>query len=86
MNTDFERKTYIDEDSTKYYYPKENLGAYDSIVSNSKTKDVENYYEYVDGLNNNLKKAYYTALARERYGMYKVDRNEEEVFKNLGLK
>jgi len=86
LNTDFRRRTYIDNSGTdKYFFPKKQLGSYTSIVNQPalNEKDVENIYAYVDkNLPGNIKKAYYTALARERYSMYRtnndVDSDEME--------
>lgn len=88
-NTDFERKTIVDtytDDGTKkgntltrnlYYYPLNNLGSYTSIVN----RNSGNYTSISEALNNNasLAQIYYTALGRERYGMYRVQNKLEKV-------
>ena len=88
FNMDFERKSMpVTDDQTDvtqwiYYYPKPQLGSYTSIVSaTSMDKRLRgNIYEYLEqpGLEQ-LAKLYYTALGRERYGMYKLERNAEQL-------
>ena len=87
-NTDFEKKsipiTDEDTDTTQwiYYYPKPQLGSYTSIVSATSMDERlgDNIYQYLEqpGLEQ-LAKLYYTALGRERYGMYKLERNADEL-------
>ena len=55
-----------------YFYPINALGSYNSIVYDN-TKNHEDISEYVKKSNDTLKKLYYTALARERYSMYRVN-------------
>ena len=81
LNTDFERRSYVDEGgTTRYYYPKEQLGSYSSIVneSNVDTIDDGNIYKYVDTKSDSIRKAYYTALGRERYSMYRGNNKNYE--------
>lgn len=48
--------------------------AYDSIVTPEKNNATDNMYQYIDNCgDDNLKKVYYTALARVRWGMYRVE-------------
>lgn len=67
---------------TIYYYPKPQLGSYTSIV-NETNKDERlgnNIYKYLENADlQPLAKLYYTALGRERYGMYKLERNSDEL-------
>lgn len=56
----------------EYFYPINALGSYNSIVYDN-TKNHEDISEYVKKSNDTLKKLYYTALARERYSMYRVN-------------
>ena len=84
-NIDFEnRKSYInytDNDKTYYYYSHFGTAGYDSIVTSrnsyeettdpttgKKTSEIENAMK---NINENVKKAYYTALYRERYVNFK---------------
>lgn len=77
-----------DGDNTTYYFPiragKDNIytGSYTSIVSQTSVDTSKgDMYKYMrEGIKNNytdeklgkIKAAYYTALARERYGSYKI--------------
>lgn len=84
VNTDFEVKTMIltsrDESGNiidkrnEYYYPRKELGAYTSIVNPGSAaninKSISEYLSEPD--KKELAKIYYTALGRERYGMYRV--------------
>lgn len=88
FNTDFEKKsipiTDEDTDTTQwiYYYPKPQLGSYTSvIVATSMDERLgDNMYQYLAQPDlQQLAKLYYTALGRERYGMYKLERNAEEL-------
>ena len=66
FNVDLERKTAKDSNgNTGYYYPKEGTLSYDSIVT-------QNNVNSNNTINNaTIKKIYYTALGRERYGQYR---------------
>lgn len=80
-NINLERKSGEDTSgSTRYYFPIEGTLSYDSIVEQNKISDKYNgnMYDYLEDLTSlgtenekNLVKVYYTALARERYGMYR---------------
>ena len=61
--------------TTKYYYPQgETLASYSSVVSQIDVAETENIYKYFQDLGETkLSKLYYTALARERYEMYRTD-------------
>ena len=80
LNLDFKRN-YIDVTSgsttqTKYYYPLKNYnGSYSSIITQNNVTGYEDIYQYVASQNNALKKAFYTALGRERYGAFKMANN-----------
>lgn len=77
LNLDFNKqRAYTEDGSTVYYYPiSKYYASYNSIVNqNYWDKDYDNYndiYAYVAKKNVNLRKAFYMALGRERYGMYK---------------
>lgn len=77
LNLDFNKqRAYTEDGSTVYYYPiSKYYASYNSIVNqNYWGKDYDNYndiYAYVATKNVNLRKAFYMALGRERYGMYK---------------
>lgn len=73
FNMDFERKAGESTTGiTNYYYPIENVtGCYNSVINLSGLQegDIHNVLES----NNKLAKIYYTALGRERYGMYRIE-------------
>lgn len=73
-NVNLERRTAEDKNgNTVYYFPVYGLLSYDSIVTQNKIAKLSNQslFDYVKNLDTNLKKAYYTALGRERYGLYR---------------
>ncbi len=104
LNKDFERRTFTDDTGiTKYFFPKNQLGSYSSIVNQFEDSDLENVqynnnlYSYIDDKVTkryiNIAKAYYTALGRERYSMYKTNTNTDRkvesgkrVYEDEGLK
>lgn len=81
LNLDFKRKTTNIEISgnktVKYYYSVKYDGinsykaSYNSIVTQNDVETFADIYGYIEGTNDTLKKAFYTALGREREGMYK---------------
>lgn len=81
LNVDFERKTVTNGQTTQYYYPHEELGCYSSIVGQTKVEvtDINDYMEekYSSAQNRNLAIEYFTALGRERYGMYRTNNNPD---------
>lgn len=75
LNLDFKRQMITTDSgsATYYYYPlKDYKASYNSIVTQNNVKTYDDIYEYILGTNENLKKAFYTALGRERYGQYKA--------------
>lgn len=71
-NVDFiHKKTKDSNDNTQYYYPHLKFACYDCIVSPSNDEKTK---EEILASNPKIKKAYYTALARERYNNYKSNR------------
>lgn len=78
LNLDFNRQmAYKTDGSTMYYYPlKDYYASYNSVVNQNywdkKYDEIDDIYSYVaKSENDNLKIAFYTALGREREGMYK---------------
>jgi len=78
LNLDFNRQmAYKTDGSTMYYYPlKDYYASYNSVVNQNywdkKYDEIDDIYSYVaKSGNDNLKIAFYTALGREREGMYK---------------
>lgn len=105
LNTDFERRTSLataskadgsGEKLTKniYYYPRQEDGAYSSIISLNNTEN-ETVFQYLkDGRNGKyggekseryykMSQIYYTALGRERYGMYRVNNEYTKIQEEL---
>ena len=73
-NIDFERKSVTNGSSTTYYYPHTELGCYTSIVNQTGVSVPDNIYEYMEDLGNTaLTRAYFTALGRERFSMYRTN-------------
>lgn len=95
LNTDFMRKTgeatykimgpdgkEVKETLTKtvYYYPRNDLASYTSIISSNGNISTEPVYDYLATPGKEtLAQIYYTALGRERYGQYRVANKLEEV-------
>lgn len=67
LNLDFERHS---DDQKNYYYPREEEGCYSSIVNQSNIAEYDNIYSYLSA-NPSIAQAYYNALGREKYGMYR---------------
>lgn len=80
-NVDLERKLkIINSGSIRYYYPREELASYSSIVNTTNVNEVENIYDYLsESGNETLAKLYFTALGRERYSMYKTSNDPEQL-------
>ncbi len=77
LNVDFERKSIVGNDGiTRYYYPRNEMGCYGSIVAHTNLDlESDSIYEYLGKTaNQNVASVYYTALARERYSSYKASR------------
>lgn len=81
FNIDFETKTKVDSNgNTTYFLPHTETGSYSSIVNHTDVEDTYNIYDYIQNCGNeNLARAYFTALGRERYSMYKTNNNSEEL-------
>lgn len=80
LNINFERKEYYTEDGEKkYFFPRNELGSYSSIVNQNDVYDLEanntNIYDYMQSLaadgKTNISSAYFTALGRERQSKYR---------------
>lgn len=84
FNIDFEVKSIITGEEIKYFYPRIELASYSSIVNQIEVNQMDNIYMYIDNSENSiLKKVYYTALARERYSMYRTENNAIEIKNKL---
>ena len=97
LNVEFERKTtqisYNGIEKKIYYYPRKDMASYKSIInSNNNSESSISIKEYLKNLDKSstheslkykIKKIYYTALGRERYGMYRVTNKLEKVQEDL---
>ena len=80
LNIDFERKSLTSNTGVAtYFFPKKQLGSYNSIVNQTDVEDVDNIYDYMVEKGGILAKSYFTALGRERYSMYKTNNNRAEM-------
>lgn len=91
FNIDFERKSVTTNNGTKYFYPKRYagqvpLGSYGSIVTQTEVETPNNMYEDMAKKGGFLAQKYFTALGRERYGMYKTNNDNETLKKKFGIK
>ncbi|MNT81270.1 hypothetical protein D3C72_2208440 [compost metagenome] len=57
---------------TIYFTPRYELGCYRSIVNQFDVMPYDDVYRYMNGKSASLKNAYFTALGRERYTMYRI--------------
>lgn len=72
INLDFKRKIITNNNKSLYYYPLQEYNAsYKSIVMQDEVTTYDDIYAYVNSQRDELKKAFYTALGRERQGQYK---------------
>ena len=91
FNVDLERKQYQVDGEKKYYYPKLYYSSYDTSTVNLNAETYKgNLYTYLDKLTQDdtgikIVQAYYTALGRERQGMYKQSKNYEELFNKISV-
>ena len=87
-NIDFERQTVVINDANEvYYYPHANEKCYNCMVSIAEIYNIdelidgeitvfntnEENYSTIDVKNTSLRKIYLTALAREKYDLYKIN-------------
>lgn len=71
LNLSFTRKYIMNSNATYYYYPlKEFNASYNSIVMQSKVTTYDDIYQYIGEQSDEYKKAFYTALGRERQGKF----------------
>lgn len=95
FNIDLEKRTYFDGINTSYYYPRFYFADYGSVVTSQNVANINssyleetnnkynyggNIYKYLDAkADPTIATAYYTALGRERFSTYKVNKNAEQV-------
>lgn len=95
LNVDFERKSITSKEDGKiiYYIPQQNngvliTGCYGSIIGARNITQTDNLYQYMQQIatsNPALATAYYTALGRERYSMYKTNNDPDKLKKDFGV-
>ncbi len=91
FNIDFERKSVTTKNGTRYFYPKQYegnvpLGSYGSIVTQNDVEVIDNFYKYIAQKGDvPLAQKYFTALGRERYGMYKTNNDNEKLKEKFGI-
>ena len=72
LNLDFTRKHLTNNGKVNYYYSLKDYNAsYNSIIMQNDMTTYDDIYKYVDKESNELKEAFYTALGRERWGIYR---------------
>ena len=72
LNLDFTRKHITNDGTINYYYPLKDYDAsYNSIIMQNNMTTYDDIYIYINSQSVELKKAFYTALGRERWGIYK---------------
>ena len=85
LNIDFERKSNTNSSGqTVYFYPQKSLGCYASIVNQTNVEATDNMYKYIQNKGGKLAQVYFTALGRERYGMYKTNNDPDETKAKFG--
>lgn len=83
-NIDFERKSYTNNEGfKKYFFPNKAMGSYSSIVNQTNIEDTDNIYKYIAQKGGNLAIAYFTAIGRERYSMYKTNNDSQTLKENI---
>lgn len=79
INLDFKRQSLINGETYIYYYPLKRYNAsYSSVVmqQNVTTYDDDDIYIYISERSDNYKRAFYTALGRERTGKFNSNVNK----------
>ena len=81
FNIDLERKALSINNQRVYYYPISALGSYSSVISQNNVIDAQNIYDLFSkiGTDNEVARLYFTALGRERYTLYKNNKNVDEL-------
>lgn len=85
--TDWLERAGDDKKKNIYYYPRNEVASYSSIINPNGIDTSLSTKEYVKNLGSTsaLARLYYTALGRERYGLYRVHNEEREMLRNVGL-
>ncbi len=90
LNIDFERKSITLKGTINYFMPKQSktipiTGCYTSIVNQTNVTVTDNFYKYMEEKGGKLAQAYFTALGRERYGMYKTNNDPDKLKAKFGV-
>lgn len=71
INLDFKRQSLTNGETYIYYYPlKQYNASYSSVIMQQNVTTYDDIYIYIGQRSNNYKKAFYTALGRERTGKF----------------
>lgn len=90
LNIDFERKSTLVNGETRYFMPKQDrnspvTGCYNSIVTQTNVNATDNFYQYMQEKGGRLAQVYFTALGRERYGLYKTNNDPDKLKEKFGV-
>ncbi|MCI8637382.1 MAG: hypothetical protein HFJ36_06110 [Clostridia bacterium] len=95
LNIDVERKTriYKDGEPVHYFYPKKFIGCYDCAITYTNVEHVDDLGKYMaeEVYNRDstygplLAQTYFTALGRERYGLYRTNTNPDAIKGKFGI-
>ena len=84
LNLNFSRRNVMANDSVYYYYPLRDYNAsYNSVVMQDNLTTYDDIYKYISTQSDVYKKAFYTALGREREGQYKSTNEQLINYKNI---
>ena len=90
LNIDFEIKSTAVNGETKYFMPRQSrsnpiTGCYTSIVNQTNVNTTDNFYKYMQEKGGRLAQVYFTALGRERYGLYKTNNDPDQIKVKFGV-
>lgn len=86
LNIDFERKSNTNNNGLMiHFFPQTAMGCYKSIVTQTEITATDNFYRYMQDKGGRLAQVYFTALGRERYGMYRTNNNASELKAKFGV-
>ena len=95
LNIDVERKTriYKDGEPVHYFYPKKFIGCYDCAITYTNVEHADDLGKYMaeEVYNRDstygplLAQTYFTALGRERYGLYRTNTNPDAIKGKFGI-
>lgn len=73
LNLDFNRKQLMVSEVPYYYYALKSFNAsYNSVIMQGEVTTYDDIYVYICEQKEELRRAFYTALGRERYGKYRM--------------